>query len=74
MCGPTHHLSAVAEAERDRTRERIAPDVATLAASFGWRVDEAGELVPIPEKQATIRRMRKLRDQRASRCSRSLRR
>ena len=76
-------LSAVAETERDRTRERIAEVKRDQrqrgrylggAAPFGWRVDEAGELVPIPEKQATIRRMRKLRDQRASRCSRSLRR
>jgi putative DNA-invertase from lambdoid prophage Rac len=62
-------LSAVAEAERDRTRERIAEVKRDQrqrgrylggAASFGWRV---GELVPIPEQQAAIRRMRKLRDQ-----------
>ena len=30
---------------------------------WGCRVGEAGELVPIPEQQAAMRRMRKLRDQ-----------
>jgi hypothetical protein len=33
------------------------------AVPWGWSVGEAGELVPIPEQQAAIRRMRKLRDQ-----------
>ena len=30
---------------------------------WGYRVGEAGELVPIPEHQAAVRRMRKFRDQ-----------
>src|SRR5205823_13145830 len=62
-------LSVVAEAERDRTRERIAEvkndqrqrnrylggDV-----PFGFDVKD-GELVPIAREQAAIRRMVKLR-------------
>jgi putative DNA-invertase from lambdoid prophage Rac len=65
-------LSAVAEAERDRTRERISEVKRDQRqrgrymggkAPWGWCVDEAGELVPIPEQQVAIRRMRKLRDQ-----------
>ena len=65
-------LSAVAEAERDRTRERVAEvkrdqrqrgRYLAGAVPWGYRVGEAGELVPIPEQQAAIRRMRKLRDQ-----------
>ena len=65
-------LSAVAEAERDRTRERVAEVKRDQrqrgrylggAVPWGYRVGEAGELVPIPEQQAAIRRMRKLRDQ-----------
>jgi putative DNA-invertase from lambdoid prophage Rac len=65
-------LSAVAEAERGRTRERVAEVKRDQrqrgrylggAVPWGYRVGEAGELVPIPEQQAAIRRMRKLRDQ-----------
>ena len=65
-------LSAVAEAERDRTRERITEVKRDQrhrgrylggTPPFGWRVGEAGELVPMPEQQAAIRRMRKLKDQ-----------
>ncbi len=65
-------LSAVAEAERDRTRERIAEVKRDQrqrgrylggAVPWGYRIGDAGELVPIPEKQAAIRRMRKLREQ-----------
>ena len=64
-------LSAVAEAERDRTRERVAEVKRDQrqrgrylggAVPWGYRVGEAGELMPIPEQQAA-RRMRKLRDQ-----------
>jgi len=62
----------VAEAERDRTRERIAEVERDQrqrggylggAVPWGYRVGDTGELVPIPEKQVAIRRMRKLRDQ-----------
>jgi putative DNA-invertase from lambdoid prophage Rac len=65
-------LSAVAEAERDRTRERITEVKRDQRQRgrylggkppFGWRVGEAGELVPVPEQQAAIRRMRNLKDQ-----------
>jgi putative DNA-invertase from lambdoid prophage Rac len=65
-------LSAVAEAERDRTRERITEVKRDQRQRgrylggrppFGWRIGEAGELVPVPEQQAAIRRMRKLKDQ-----------
>ena len=65
-------LSAVAEAERDRTRERVAEVKRDQrqrgrylggAVPWGYRVGEDGALVPIPEQQAAIRRMRKLRDQ-----------
>jgi putative DNA-invertase from lambdoid prophage Rac len=65
-------LSAVAEAERDRTRERITEVKRDQrqrgrylggTPPFGWRVGETGELVPMPEQQAAIRRMRKLKDQ-----------
>jgi putative DNA-invertase from lambdoid prophage Rac len=63
-------LSAVAEAERDRTRERIAEVKSDQRkrgrylggiAPFGWRVGDDGALVAIPEQQAAIKRMRKLR-------------
>jgi DNA invertase Pin-like site-specific DNA recombinase len=65
-------LSAVAEAERDRTRERtteVKRDQRQRgrylggAVPWGYRVGEAGTLVPIPEQQAALKRMRKLRDQ-----------
>jgi DNA invertase Pin-like site-specific DNA recombinase len=62
-------LSAVAEAERDRTRERIAEVKADQrrrgrflggSVPFGWR-REGDELVAVPEQQAAIVQMRKLR-------------
>jgi hypothetical protein len=62
----------VAEAERDRTRERIAEvkrdqrqrgHYLGCTPPFGWRVGAAGELVPVPEQQAAIKRMRRLKDQ-----------
>ena len=63
-------LAAVAEAERDRIRERVR-DVRQEqkarnrflggTAPFGWRVGDEGELVEIPEQQAAIRRMQALR-------------
>jgi DNA invertase Pin-like site-specific DNA recombinase len=65
-------LSAVAEAERDRTRERVAEVKRDQrqrgrylggAVPWGYCIGDAGELVPVPEKQLAIRRMRKLRDQ-----------
>jgi putative DNA-invertase from lambdoid prophage Rac len=63
-------LSAVAEAERDRTRERIAEVKADQrkrgrylggSTPFGYRLGEAGELVEDPDQQRAIARMRKLR-------------
>jgi putative DNA-invertase from lambdoid prophage Rac len=63
-------LSAVAEAERDRTRERVAEvkrDQRTRRRylggkpPFGFRVGEAGELVADPAQQTAIRRMRSMR-------------
>jgi putative DNA-invertase from lambdoid prophage Rac len=64
-------LSAVAEAERDRTRERIA-DVKRDQkargrflggiAPYGYRV-ENGELVTDAEQQATVRKITRLRKQ-----------
>jgi DNA invertase Pin-like site-specific DNA recombinase len=63
-------LSAVAEAERDRIRERIATVKADQRARgrylggiapFGWRVGEEGELAEVPEQQAAIRTIRSLR-------------
>jgi DNA invertase Pin-like site-specific DNA recombinase len=62
-------LSAFAEAERDRTRERVAEIKADQKARgkflggyapFGWR-REGDSVVPIPEQQAAIARMRELR-------------
>jgi DNA invertase Pin-like site-specific DNA recombinase len=63
-------LSAVAEAERDRTRERIA-DVKRDQRSrgrylggavlFGFRLGEDGGLVPEPSEQAAIRHARELK-------------
>jgi putative DNA-invertase from lambdoid prophage Rac len=72
-------LSAVAEAERDRTRERINEVKADQKARnrylggtvpFGYAVGEAGDLVELPEQQAAIKRMIKLR--RAGRSLRSI--
>jgi DNA invertase Pin-like site-specific DNA recombinase len=63
-------LSAVAEAERDRIRERIATVKADQRARnrylggripYGWRVAENGELAELPEQQAAIARMRAMR-------------
>ena len=63
-------LSAVAEAERDRTRERIAEVKADQkkrgrylggAVPFGWKLAEGGALVEDPAQQAAIRRMQRLR-------------
>jgi DNA invertase Pin-like site-specific DNA recombinase len=65
-------LSAVAEAERDRTRERIAEvkkDQRERGRYLGGKPPfvgvsgTAGELVPVPEQQAAIKRMRRLKDQ-----------
>jgi hypothetical protein len=63
-------LSAVAEAERDRTRERIQEVKRDQrdrgrylggTTPFGYRLGEGGELVEDPDQQAAIKRMRKLR-------------
>jgi putative DNA-invertase from lambdoid prophage Rac len=63
-------LSAVAEAERDRTRERVAEvkrDQRTRGRylggkpPFGYRVGQDGELVPDPAQQAAIARMQAMR-------------
>jgi DNA invertase Pin-like site-specific DNA recombinase len=68
-------LSAVAEAERDRIRERIATVKADQRsrgrylggiAPFGWRVNDEGGLCEVPEQQAAIREMRSLRAEGAS--------
>jgi putative DNA-invertase from lambdoid prophage Rac len=63
-------LSAVAEAERDRIRERIL-DVKSDqrkrnrflggTAPFGWQVGEDGMLVEVPEQQTVIREITELR-------------
>jgi len=64
-------LSAVAEAERDRIRERVATVKADQRARgrylggivpFGWRLGNAGELMELPEQQRAIRRMKELRE------------
>jgi len=63
-------LSAVAEAERDRIRERIRDVKADQRqrqrylggkVPFGWKVVGDGELVEVPEQQAALKRARKLR-------------
>jgi len=63
-------LSAVAEAERDRTRERVAEvkrDQRTRGRylggkpPFGWRAGDAGELIAVPEQLQALERMRALR-------------
>ena len=62
-------LSAVAEAERDRIRERIRDVKADQRSRqrylggivpFGWRVVD-GELVEVPEQQAAINRAKEMR-------------
>jgi DNA invertase Pin-like site-specific DNA recombinase len=68
-------LSAVAEAERDRTRERITEVKRDQkqrgrflggTPPFGWRKGKDGALVPVLKEQAAIARMRALRDEGAS--------
>jgi putative DNA-invertase from lambdoid prophage Rac len=63
-------LSAVAEAERDRTRERVTEVKRDQRARgrylggkppFGWQVGKDGELVADPAQQAAIQRMRSMR-------------
>src|SRR3982075_2502191 len=63
-------LSAVAEAERDRIRERIRDVKADQRrrqrylggkVPFGWRVENNGELIPVPAQQRAIKRMKELR-------------
>lgn len=68
-------LSAVAEAERDRTRERVAEVKADQKkrgrylgglVPFGYAAGDDGELVEVPEHQAAIRKMQRLQGQGAS--------
>jgi DNA invertase Pin-like site-specific DNA recombinase len=68
-------LSAVAEAERDRIRERVTEVKRDQrarnrylggTAPFGWHVGYGGELIERPEQQAALRRIRALRAQGAS--------
>jgi putative DNA-invertase from lambdoid prophage Rac len=63
-------LSAVAEAERDRTRERVAEVKRDQRMRgrylggkppFGWRAGDAGELIAVPEQQKAIEAMRAMR-------------
>jgi putative DNA-invertase from lambdoid prophage Rac len=63
-------LSAVAEAERDRTRERITEVKANQrkrgrylggTVPFGFKVGDDGDLVPVPDQQKAIETMRRLR-------------
>jgi putative DNA-invertase from lambdoid prophage Rac len=65
-------LSAVAEAERDRMRERIRDVKADQRkrrrylggiVPFGWRVDEDGALTEDPDQQRAIRRIAQLRQE-----------
>jgi len=68
-------LSAVAEAERDRIRERITDVKRDQRARnrylggtvpFGWMVGQDGELVPVPDDQEAITVMRAMRAEGAS--------
>ena len=63
-------LSAVAEAERDRIRERIRYVKADQRkrqrylggiVPFGWRIGENGALIEVPEQQRAIQRIVELR-------------
>jgi DNA invertase Pin-like site-specific DNA recombinase len=63
-------LSAVAEAERDRIRERIREVKADQRrrhrylggiVPFGWRIGEDGALTEVPEQQRAIQRIIELR-------------
>lgn len=65
-------LSAVAEAERDRIRDRITEVKRDQrqrgrylggTPPFGWRVGDGGALVPVPKQQAALTLMRRLRDE-----------
>jgi DNA invertase Pin-like site-specific DNA recombinase len=65
-------LSAVAEAERDRTRERIAEVKRDQrirnrylggTPPFGWRVGPDGALTSVPDQQEALEQMRALRAQ-----------
>jgi DNA invertase Pin-like site-specific DNA recombinase len=65
-------LSAVAEAERDRIRERISETKRDQrqrnrylggTIPFGWRVSDAGDLVEDPDQQRVIGRIQELRGQ-----------
>jgi putative DNA-invertase from lambdoid prophage Rac len=66
-----HDPVCVAEAERDRTRERIAEmkrDQRSRgrflggSVPFGWKLGDKGELEAVQEQQAAIERMCELRD------------
>jgi DNA invertase Pin-like site-specific DNA recombinase len=68
-------LSAVAEAERDRTRERVAEVKRDQRqrgrylggkVPWGWKVGDAGDLLPETTKRAALKQMRKLRAEGAS--------
>jgi DNA invertase Pin-like site-specific DNA recombinase len=63
-------LSAVAEAERDRIRERIREVKADQRerqrylggiVPFGWRIGEDGALIEVPDQQRAIQRIVELR-------------
>lgn len=63
-------LSAVAEAERDRIRERIRDVKADRRrrrrylgglVPFGWKMEADGDLVEVPEQQKAIARAQRLR-------------
>ena len=63
-------LSAVAEAERDRIRERIRDVKADQRkrqrylggiVPFGWQISEDGALIEVPEQQRAIQRIVELR-------------
>ena len=65
-------LSAVAEAERDRTRERVTETKRDQrrrgrylggTPPFGWRVGEDGGQIAIAEQQVAIGKMRRLKAQ-----------
>jgi putative DNA-invertase from lambdoid prophage Rac len=68
-------LSAVTEAERDRTRERVAEVKRDQRqrgrylggkVPWGWKVGDAGDLLPEPTKRTALKQMRKLRAEGAS--------
>lgn len=65
-------LSAVAEAERDRIRERIRETKTDQrkrnrylggTIPFGWRVSDTGDLIEDPDQQRVIGRIQELRGQ-----------